>query len=99
MAEAMSTQTDAALTYIWEELEAVLPHCECRCTESDPRKVIGWCVHCRHVYADYSPKIEAKHFVGHCPGAPAALKQAAWTSLAKQATKRQSRNPSSLWRK
>jgi len=45
-------------------------HCECGCSEIDLAEVVGWCLHCDHVYATYNPEIENRHFAYHCPGAP-----------------------------
>jgi len=50
--------------------------CECGCSDG-PGEVVGWCLHCDHVYAHYSPEAEDRHFAHHCPGVPEAVKQAA----------------------
>lgn len=56
---------------------AALPHCECGCSEIDSDKVVGWCLHCKHVYANYTPEIQDRHFAYHCPDAPEELKESA----------------------
>jgi len=59
------------------------PSCGCGCSEVDAAEVVGWCFHCTHVYANYSPEIQDRHLAYDCSGAPAELKQAALASLAK----------------
>jgi hypothetical protein len=71
IAEAMASGHDPAFVQRWHER----PNCECGCSEADLSNVVGWCLHCHHVYANYSPQIEAQHFANHCPGAPEELKQ------------------------
>jgi hypothetical protein len=56
-------------------------HCECGCADIDASEIVAWCLHCDHVYAHYTPKIENRHFALHCPGAPLGLKQYAATKL------------------
>jgi hypothetical protein len=34
-------------------------------------------LHCDHVYANYTPELEDRHFANHCPDAPETLKEAA----------------------
>ena len=63
------------------------PSCGCGCSEVDAAEVVGWCFHCTHVYANYSPEIQDRHLAYDCPGAPAELKQAALASLAKRTEK------------
>lgn len=48
-------------------------HCECGCSGVDAAEIVGWCLHCNHVYAKYNPEIENHHFAYHCPGAPSQL--------------------------
>ena len=60
------------------------PHCECGCADLAPVTGVGFCLWCDHVYADYSPEIQARHFADHCPEAPEKLKQAALATLAKR---------------
>jgi len=64
------------------------PSCGCGCSEVDAAEVVGWCFHCTHVYANYSPEIQDRHLAYDCPGAPAELKQAALASLAKRSEKK-----------
>jgi hypothetical protein len=42
--------------------------CECGCSDLDAAEVVGWCLHCNHVYAAYNPEIENRHFADDCPG-------------------------------
>jgi hypothetical protein len=51
-------------------------HCECGCSGVDAAEIVGWCLHCDHVYATYNPEIENRHFAYHCPGAPSQLSSA-----------------------
>ena len=64
------------------------PRCECGCTEIDAAEVVGWCFHCSHVYANYSPEIQDRHLAYDCPGAPSELKQAALSRLGRRAERR-----------
>ena len=41
-------------------------------------------IHCNHVYANYTPELENRHFACHCPGVPETLRQAARARLAKR---------------
>jgi hypothetical protein len=63
---------------------ATLPHCECGCSDIDFDKVVGWCFHCDHVYATYTPELDNQHFAYHCPDAPKTVKEAARARLAKR---------------
>ena len=83
MAEAMSSEVDAPFVQKCHERESTLPHCNCGCTATESGNVVGWCLHCDHVYADYSPVIEARHFASNCPGAPEELKKSARERVAK----------------
>jgi hypothetical protein len=76
MAQPCSPEAEAESKRLPEQWEAA-PHCECGCASNGPGDVVGWCLHCDHTYAHYSPAIENQHFAHHCPGAPEALKQAA----------------------
>jgi hypothetical protein len=58
--------------------------CGCGCSEVDAAEVVGWCFHCTHVYANYSPEIQDQHLAGDCPGAPSDLKQAVLASLGRR---------------
>jgi hypothetical protein len=73
IAEAMSSEPDPAFVQKWNER----PSCECGCAEAVSSKIVGWCFHCDHVYVNYSPEIEARHFADCCPGAPEELKKSA----------------------
>jgi hypothetical protein len=64
---------------------AALPQCHCGCSETDPGKVVGWCLHCDHVYANYTPELASRHFANDCPNTPETLKEAARARLAKRA--------------
>jgi hypothetical protein len=79
MAEAMSSEPDPAFVQRWHER----PSCECGCAEAESNEVVGWCLHCTHVYVDYNPEIEGMHFANYCPGAPDKLKKSARESLVK----------------
>jgi hypothetical protein len=57
------------------------PQCQCGCSVIDSSKVVGWCFHCNHVYANYSSEIEARHFAYHCPGAPSETREFARARL------------------
>jgi hypothetical protein len=57
-------------------------HCQCGCSEIDLIGVVGWCLHCDHVYANYTPKVENRHFAYYCPGVPETVKEAARARLA-----------------
>ncbi len=63
---------------------AALPHCECGCADIDASKIVGWCLHCNHVYAEYSPALEDLHLSKNCPAAPAQVREAAVARLAKR---------------
>jgi hypothetical protein len=66
------------------DLQRATLHCECGCSEIDLGEVVGWCLHCNHVYATYNPEIENRHFAYHCPGAPLQIKQDALTKFAER---------------
>jgi len=88
--EAMSD--DGALPEAaFAEQQGAVPHCQCSCSEIDAAEVVGWCFHCTHVYANYSPEIQDRHLAYDCPGAPAELKQVALASLAKRTEKKRAR--------
>ena len=63
--------------------DAEKPHCECGCADAHPDEVVGFCVWCSHVYVCYDAKTEAQHFLYFCPGAPAELREAAQSRLAR----------------
>jgi hypothetical protein len=73
IAEAMSSEPDLELIQKWQNR----PHCECGCADADLSNVVGWCFYCDHVYVNYSPEIEDRHFADKCPGAPDQLRQSA----------------------
>ena len=45
---------------------------ECGCAETESSKVVGWCLHCDHLYVSYGPEIEDRHFSDNCPDASRA---------------------------
>jgi len=59
------------------------PHCECGYAETESSAVIGWCLHCDHVYVSYGPEIADIHFADNCPAAPVELKKSARERLSK----------------
>jgi hypothetical protein len=61
--------------------------CQCGCADADSGPAVGFCLWCNHVYTEYSPKIENRHFAYHCPGAPEKMKQASLAGLAKRRAK------------
>lgn len=77
IAEAMSAEPDPSFVQRWQERELALPHCACGCAEGETSKIVGFCLHCDHVYAEFTPKIQDLHFAKHCPGAPGELKKSA----------------------
>ena len=77
IAGAMSQQADSESVQKWQER----PHCQCGCAEAETTKIVGFCLHCDHVYATYSPEIEDRHFADDCPGAPEQLKKSARVRL------------------
>jgi hypothetical protein len=85
VADAMSCEKQTEIVALCEEQDAVPPHCECGCSDIDPGEIVGWCLHCDHVYAEYTPSLQDWHFANHCPVAPETLKEAARTGLCKRA--------------
>jgi hypothetical protein len=79
----MSSGEDRAFFQKCRELKSARPLCECGCAKTETGDVVGWCLHCGHVYANYSPEIEARHFANSCSGAPEELKKSAQDRLAK----------------
>ena len=65
---------------------AALTQCECGCSEIDLSEVVGWCLHCDHVYVNYTPDLQDRHFAYHCPDQPEELKEVARARLAKRGT-------------
>jgi hypothetical protein len=84
MAQACSPEAEAKSKRLREKWEA-RPPCECGCASNGPGEIVGWCLHCDHVYADWSLKLQDRHFAQHCPRAPEALKQAARARFARHA--------------
>ena len=84
MAQACTPEEEAESKRLRDEWQA-RPYCGCGCACIAPGKVVGWCLHCDHVYAEYSPKLQDWHFAHECPGAPEALKQAARARFAQHA--------------
>jgi hypothetical protein len=73
IAEAIASQPDPESIRKWHER----PHCECGCAEAQTMKIVGFCLWCDHVYAEFSPKIQDLHFAKYCLGAPDQLRQSA----------------------
>jgi hypothetical protein len=84
LAEARSCEKQTEIEPLCGEQDATLPHCECGCSDIDPEDVVGWCFHCDHVYAIYTPKLQDRHFANYCPNAPETLKEGARARLAKR---------------
>jgi len=84
MAEVESDAVEIDFSILSPERQRSRPHCECGCADLAPVTGVGFCLWCDHVYADYSPEIQARHFADHCPEAPEKLKQAALATLAKR---------------
>jgi len=78
-AGAMSCEADPAFVQSWHERLS----CECGCAKAELSNVVGWCLHCDHVYVNYSPEIEDRHFANDCPSAPEQLKKSAGERLVK----------------
>jgi hypothetical protein len=70
LAGAMYSDEDVSFIRKYDEREPVLPHCNCGCNAIESGKVVGRCLHCDHIYADYSSVMEAQHFARNCPGVP-----------------------------
>lgn len=58
-----------------------LRNCECGCEDIDGSMIVGWCLHCSHVYTIYTPEIQDQHFAKHCPAAPETLKKSSRARL------------------
>jgi hypothetical protein len=85
VAEGMTSEEQIELEQQEErEDEAARLPCECGCAEIDASVIVGWCLHCDHVYAIYTPELQDHHFANHCPEAPTTLKEAARGRLAKR---------------
>jgi hypothetical protein len=83
MAEAMGCEEQTEIEPFCEERDAAPRHCQCGCSDIVFGKIVGWCLHCDHVYAHYTPEIENRHFAYDCPDVPATVKEAARSRLAK----------------
>jgi len=83
LAEARSRAMQPEMEPLSETQDAAGPpsHCECGCADIDASMIVGWCLHCDHVYANYTPELQDRHFANHCPDAPETLKQSARTRL------------------
>jgi hypothetical protein len=77
IAEAMASEPVPAFVQSLQER----PGCECGCAEVESNTFVGWCLHCDHMYVNYSPEMEARHFADDCPGAPEELKKSAQEKL------------------
>jgi hypothetical protein len=86
MAEVESDAVEIDFTSLSQQRQQRRPHCQCGCADADPNTIVGWCLHCDHVYVEYSPASEARHFVHHCSGAPEQLKESARAKLASHCT-------------
>lgn len=85
LAEPMSAEKQTEMEPLLEQQDAARLHnCECGCEEVDAAMIVGWCLHCNHVYTIYTPKLQDQHFANHCPGAPEGLKQYALASLGRR---------------
>ena len=65
--EAESDTVKIDFSVLSPEPQRALPHCGCGCENADRSKIVGWCLHCDHVYVHYSPQTEARHFANNCP--------------------------------
>jgi hypothetical protein len=84
IAEALASEPDDGwFVQRCRERESALPHCECGCAEAESSDVIGWCLHCDHVYVSYGPEIADIHLADNCPDPPDELKKSARERLLK----------------
>jgi hypothetical protein len=86
MTAVESTAVQIDFSSLCRKREEPRLHCQCGCADADRSDIGGWCLWCDHVYAEYSPAIENRHFAHDCPNAPAKLKDAALARLAKRRT-------------
>lgn len=77
-----SVQID--LSVLSPERQQSVPTCHCGCAELAPDASFGFCAWCTHRYADYSPRIEADHFLNDCPEPPEQLRESALKRLTKR---------------
>jgi hypothetical protein len=82
-AEVESAGVQIDFSILSPERQQSKPPCQCGCANADCN-VVGFCIWCDHVYVEYSPATEARHFAHDCPGAPKKLKQASLAGLAKR---------------
>jgi hypothetical protein len=75
---------DELSDFFWHlSSDAEKPRCECGCADAHHEEVVGYCVWCNHVYVRYDAKTEAQHFLNSCSGAPAEIRNAALSLLAR----------------
>jgi len=86
MAEVESDAVEIDFTSLSQQRQAARPHCNCGCADLAPGTAVGFCLWCDHVYVEYSPASESRHFVHHCSGAPEQLKESARAKLASRCT-------------
>jgi hypothetical protein len=82
-----STAVEIDFSVLSRECQHSKADCQCGCADADLSNVVGWCLWCDHVYVNYSPEIQDRHFAHDCPGAPKKLKQASLADLAKRRAK------------
>jgi hypothetical protein len=83
-AEPDSEAVKINLCVLSSERQKSVPTCGCGCADLAPDASVGFCAWCTHRYADYSPLIEADHFLNHCPEVPEQLRKSAQKRLAKR---------------
>ncbi len=69
------------LSVLSPERQQSVPHCECGCADLALGASVGFCLWCDHVYSEWSPVIQDRHFAWHCPGAPEQSRQDARASF------------------
>jgi hypothetical protein len=85
LAEGMSNEKLTEIEPFCEQQDAARLHnCECGCEDIDASLVVGWCLHCSHVYEKYSSAIQDRHLAYDCAGAPEGLKQYVLASLGRR---------------
>jgi len=87
MVELKPDAVEIDLSVLTPERQQSNPQCECGCAEIDAADIVGWCVWCSHVYADWNLAIQSEHFAHHCPGVPEQGKLEAIASLEKRKAK------------
>jgi hypothetical protein len=63
--EAQSGVDVEAAIHQGREYGAKLPHCDCGCADTQFGAAVGFCLHCDHVYTDWSPAAQDRHFAEH----------------------------------